>query len=176
MWGLYVSCFHWPKNECSIKTSSQCCVCTLSWVKDFSSHKLLTNCPEYIKNKTDECWSTGQGLWLSVRSTCAICVEFPLIGNVNSLTPVLQYLNPTLCTPLTLQCDALKSGLNSLKAQNGQPVTCISRALEETVKMYTQTEEDVLAVSTQFTFGWPVDFQSEEKPLGSILTKPQPSA
>ena len=47
---------------------------------------------------------------------------------------------------VTLQCDALQSGLGAAMMQNGQPVAYASRALTSAETRYAQIEKELLAV------------------------------
>jgi len=59
-------------------------------------------------------------------------------------TPVLRYYN--LNEEVTLQYDALQSGLGTAMMQNGQPVAYASRALTAVETRYVQIEKELLAV------------------------------
>ena len=54
-------------------------------------------------------------------------------------TPVLRYYN--IQEEVTLQCDALQSGLGAAMMQNGKPVVYASRALTSAETRYAQIEK-----------------------------------
>ncbi|XP_030853177.1 uncharacterized protein K02A2.6-like [Strongylocentrotus purpuratus] len=90
--------------------------------------------------------------------------------------PVLAYYSPDL--PLTIQCDASKSGLGAVLLQKGQPLSYVSRALTATEQRYAQIEKEALAICFalerfhQYTFGQRVIVESDHKPLQAIVKKP----
>ncbi len=94
--------------------------------------------------------------------------------------PVLRFFDSKV--QVTLQCDASMAGLGAALLQNGQPVAYASRALTDTETRYAQIEKELLAVVYgmekfhQFTYGRPVDVQSDHKPLETIVRKPLQSA
>ncbi|KAK5868930.1 hypothetical protein PBY51_009902 [Eleginops maclovinus] len=94
--------------------------------------------------------------------------------------PVLKYYNPK--EELTLQCDALETGLGAALTQKGEPVAFGSRALTETERGYAIIEKECLAFVFgmenfhQYTYGRKVTVQSDHKPLENIVKKPLLSA
>ena len=94
--------------------------------------------------------------------------------------PVLAYYSPD--KPLTIQCDASKSGLGATLLQEGQPLCYISRALTPTEQRYAQIEKEALAIAFalerfhQYTYGQKVTVESDHKPLEIIAKKPLHSA
>ncbi|CAB4003659.1 Hypothetical predicted protein [Paramuricea clavata] len=111
-----------------------------------------------------------------------------LIGFVNYLQIFLPNLSG-VCEPLrklthkdtaeelTLQCDASEKGLEAVISKNGQPLALPSRALFRAEVNYAQIEKELLAVLfglekfRQYTYGRPVQVQSDHKPLESIMKK-----
>lgn len=75
---------------------------------------------------------------------------------------------------LILQCDASETGLGAALTQNGRPVAYGSRALTQTERGYAQIEKECLAIVFgmekfhQYTYGRPVNVQSDHKPLETI--------
>lgn len=94
---------------------------------------------------------------------------FEKVKEMISQAAILKYYNPA--EQLVLQCDASESGLGAALMQKGQPIAYASRALTETEKGYAQIEKELLAVLFgterfhQFTYGRPVEVQSDHKPL-----------
>ena len=95
-----------------------------------------------------------------------------LVGEIT----ILKYYQPS--EELTLQCDASEKGLGAVISQNGQPLAFASRALSRAEVDYAQIEKELLAVLfglgkiRQYTYGRPVQVQSNHKPLESIMKKP----
>lgn len=89
--------------------------------------------------------------------------------------PILQNFNPD--EEVTIQTDASQNGLGCCLIQKHGLVSCGSRSLSETEKMYAQIEKEFLAVvfSTikfrDYIYGRSVVVQSDHKPLVSIMQK-----
>ena len=100
---------------------------------------------------------------------------FRKIQQLVATAPVLRYYDPT--KELTIQCDASQGGLGAALMQEGQPLAYASRALTDTERRYAQIEKEMLAIVfsierfNQYTYGRPVNVQSDHKPLESILKK-----
>ncbi|KAK3108602.1 hypothetical protein FSP39_011752 [Pinctada imbricata] len=90
--------------------------------------------------------------------------------------PLLQYFQPG--KKVTLQCDASEKGLGAALLQDAKPVAYASRALTDTEGRYAQIEKELLAVVfglerfNVYTYGRPVQVQSDHKPLEMIFRKP----
>ena len=91
--------------------------------------------------------------------------------------PVLQFYN--MQEEVTLQGDALQSGLGAAMMQNGQPVAYASRALTSAETRYAQIEKELLAVVfacdhfDAYIYGRSrVNIETDHKPLKSIVQKP----
>lgn len=90
--------------------------------------------------------------------------------------PILKYYNPD--EDLTVQCDALDTGLGAELMQMGKPVAFASRALTQTARGYAQIEKEFLAMVFsmekfhQYTYGRKVTVQSDHNPLETIVRKP----
>jgi transposase InsO family protein len=101
---------------------------------------------------------------------------FRRIKDILTETPVLAYYN--VKKPVTVSCDASKSGLGAVLLQDNKPVAYASRALTDTETRYAQIEKELLAVVfalerfNQYTYGKIIDVESDHKPLESILKKP----
>lgn len=89
--------------------------------------------------------------------------------------PILQNFNPD--EEIIIQTDASQNGLGCCLLQKQGMVSCGSRSLSETEKMYAQIEKEFLAVvfSTvkfrDYIYGRSVLVQSDHKPLVSIMQK-----
>ena len=59
--------------------------------------------------------------------------------------PVLLYYD--MSKPVTVQCDAIQSGLGAVLLQDGQPVCYASHALTDTESRYAQIEKELLAIT-----------------------------
>jgi len=93
-----------------------------------------------------------------------------------SRAPVLRYYNP--CEPVTVQCDASKSGLGATLMQGGQPVAFASRSMTAAETRYAQIEKELLAIQWAchkfdiYLFGRDVvHVESDHKPLENIFKK-----
>ena len=82
---------------------------------------------------------------------------------------VLAFYNPE--EGLTIQCDASQSGIGAVLLQSDRPVAYANRALTDPDTRYAQIENELLAIVFsvekfhQYTFGRPVNVQSDHKPL-----------
>ena len=90
---------------------------------------------------------------------------------------MLRYYN--LEEPVTIQCDALQSGLGAALLQNGQPIAYASRALTSAETRYAQIEKELLAIVfacekfEPYVFGrYVVHVEMDHKPLEAIVRKP----
>ena len=90
--------------------------------------------------------------------------------------PVLQYYD--VAKEVTLQCDALQSGIGAALLQEGHPVAFTSRALTATERNYAQIEKELLSIVhacdrfDQYVFGREITVKTDHKPLEVILRKP----
>ena len=90
--------------------------------------------------------------------------------------PVLRHYDVT--KKVTLQCDALQSGVGAALLQEGHPVEFTSRALTSTERNYAQIEKELLAIVhacdhfDQYVFGYEIIVETDHKPLEVILKKP----
>ena len=90
--------------------------------------------------------------------------------------PALKYFDSD--KKLELQVDASETGLGAALMQNGQPIAYASRALSDVETRYAQIEKELLAVVFgmekfhTYTYGRPVQIQSDHKPLEIIYKKP----
>ena len=90
--------------------------------------------------------------------------------------PVLRYHD--VAKEVTLQCDALQSGVGAALLQEGQPVAFTSRALTSTERNYAQMEKELLAIVhacdrfDQYVFGRDTAVKTDHKPLEVILKNP----
>lgn len=84
---------------------------------------------------------------------------------------------------ITLQCDASKNGIGCCLFQKDEQnilrlVTCASRTMNEAELNYSQTEKELLSICYavkkfhRFIYGYPVDVQTDHKPIVSIMSKP----
>ena len=109
--------------------------------------------------------------WTSEHDTAMTRVKESL-----TRAPILAYYSPD--QPITIQCDASKSGLGAVLLQKGQPLSYVSRALTATEQRYAQIEKEALAICFalerfhQYTFGQRVTVESDHKPLQAIVKKP----
>ncbi|KAJ8023013.1 hypothetical protein HOLleu_38070 [Holothuria leucospilota] len=101
---------------------------------------------------------------------------FKQIQYTLSQTPVLTYFNVT--KPVTIPCDASKSGLGGAVMQDGKPVAYASRSLMKTECQYAQIERELHEVVfslerfSQYTYGTKVTIESDHTPLESIVNNP----
>nr|XP_054755667.1 uncharacterized protein K02A2.6-like [Lytechinus pictus] len=99
-----------------------------------------------------------------------------LIKKLVTSEPLLRYYDPA--KDLTLQADASEKGLGAALMQEGCPVAYTSRALTDAETRYSQIEKELLAVVFglekfhMYTYGRPVDVQSDHMPLEMIARKP----
>ena len=81
-----------------------------------------------------------------------------------------------------LQCDASEKSLGASLLQDGRPIAYASRALTTTEMNYAQIEKELLAIVFgaehfhQYTYGWRVAVDSDQKPLETIFGKSLASA
>lgn len=98
------------------------------------------------------------------------------IKHVLTSQPVLVFFD--VKKPVTISCDASKSGLGAVLLQEERPVAYASRSLTNTEVRYAQIEKELLAVVFalerfhEYTYGQQVTVQSDHKPLESIVKKP----
>lgn len=91
-------------------------------------------------------------------------------------SPVLAYFD--VSKPVTVSCDASKSGLGAVILQNDKPIAYASRALTDKETRYAQIEKELFAVVfslerfNQYIYGKVVSVESDQKPLENILRKP----
>jgi transposase InsO family protein len=102
------------------------------------------------------------------------------IKAILSTSPVLAFFDPS--KPITISCDASKSGLGAVCIQDGKPVAFASRAMTDTETRYAQIEKELLAVVFaferfhQYAYGVQCTVESDHKPLEAILKKSLASA
>ena len=93
-----------------------------------------------------------------------------------SSAPVLAYYD--VKRPVTITCDASKSGLGAVLLQEGKSVAYASRALTDAETRYAQIEKELLAVVfgferfNQYTYARHVEIETDHKPLEAITKKP----
>ena len=79
--------------------------------------------------------------------------------------------------PVTMSCDASKSGLGAVLIQEGKPVAYASRSLTDAETRYAQIEKELLTVVfgferfNQYTYARYVEVETDHKPLVSIVKK-----
>ena len=101
---------------------------------------------------------------------------FTDIKEAISTEPVLAFYDKN--KPITLTCDASKSGLEATCLQDGRPVTCASQALMNTQTKYAQIEKEMLAMVFtckkfhDFIFGKEITVETDHQPLVSVHKKP----
>ena len=101
---------------------------------------------------------------------------FDDIRDAVSSPPLLKYYD--VKKPVTLTCDASKSGLGAACLQDGMPIAYASRALTDTQCKYAQIEKEMLAVVFacqkfhDFIFGREATVETDHQPLVSIHKKP----
>ena len=100
---------------------------------------------------------------------------FQKINEILTEAPVLAYYD--VKKPVTVTCDASKSGLGVTLLQDAKPVAYASRALTDAETRYAQIEKELLAVVfaferfNQYTYARPVEVETDHKPLVSIVKK-----
>ena len=101
---------------------------------------------------------------------------FRQIKEILTAAPVLAYYD--VKRPVTITCDASKSGLGAVLLQEGKPVAYASRALTDAETRYAQIEKEPLAVVfgferfNQYTYARHVEVETDHKPLEAITKKP----
>ena len=106
--------------------------------------------------------------------------EIKEIKEILTCNPVLKYFD--VSKPVTVQCDASKSGLGAVLLQDNQPVAYASRSLTDTETRFAQIEKELLSAVfalerfNQYTFGKQVMVESDHKPLETIVKKPLANA
>ena len=101
---------------------------------------------------------------------------FRQIEETLTAAPVLEYYD--VMRPVTITCDASKSGLGAVLLQEGKPVAYASRALTDAETRYAQIEKELLAVVfgferfNQYTYARHVEVETDHKPLEAITKKP----
>jgi hypothetical protein len=102
--------------------------------------------------------------------------SFQKIKEILTAAPVLAYYD--VRKPVTITCDASKSGLGAVLLQDSKPIAYASRALTDAETRYTQIEKELLAVVfgferfNQYTYARPVEVEMDHKPLEAITKKP----
>ncbi|CAB3999682.1 retrotransposon-like family member retr-1, partial [Paramuricea clavata] len=102
--------------------------------------------------------------------------SFQKIKEILTAAPVLVYYD--VCKPVTITCDASKSGLGAVLLQDSKPVAYASRALTDAETRYAQIEKELLAVVfgferfNQYTYARPLEVEKDHKPLEAITKKP----
>ena len=101
---------------------------------------------------------------------------FRQIKEILTAAPVLAYYD--VKRPVTITCDASKSGLGAVLLQEGKPVAYASKALTDAETRYAQIEKELLAVVFgferfyQYTYARHVEVETDHKPLEAITKKP----
>ena len=99
---------------------------------------------------------------------------FSQIVDILSKEPVLTY---DVKKPVTVSCDASKSGLGAVLLQDDKPIAFASRSMTDAEVRYAQIEKELLAVvfamerCPQFTPGQSVTVESDHHPLEMIMKK-----
>jgi hypothetical protein len=105
---------------------------------------------------------------------------FQEVKEILTKAPVLAYYD--VKKPVTVTCDASKSGLGAALLQDDKPVAFASRALTDAETRYAQIEKELLAVVfafekfNQYTYARAVEVETHHKPLVSIVKKSLTSA
>ena len=105
---------------------------------------------------------------------------FLQIKEILSKEPVLKFYDVT--KPVTISCDASKSGLGAVICQDGKPVAFASRSMTDPETRYAQIEKELLAVLfalerfNQYVYGKDVTVESDHRPLEFIMKKPLSAA
>ena len=100
------------------------------------------------------------------------------IKDILTAHPVLHYF--CIGKPVKIQADASQTGLGACLIQDGHPVAYASRTLTSAERNYAQIEKEALAILFacekfhQYVYGlpWPVEIESDHRPLETILRKP----
>ena len=138
----------------------------INYISKFVENFSETTAPlrELLHNDVEWCWQDRHQK------------TFEALKRAITNPPVLAYYN--IKKPVTLTCDASKSGLGAACLQEGRPVAYASRALTETEQNYAQIEKELLAVVfackrfDDFVYGRPIEVETDHKPLVTILNKP----
>ena len=138
----------------------------INYISKFVENFSETTAPlrELLHNDVEWCWQDRHQK------------TFEALKRAITNPPVLAYYN--VKKPVTLTCDASKSGLGAACLQEGRPVAYASRALTETEQNYAQIEKELLAVVfackrfDDFVYGRPIEVETDHKPLVTILNKP----
>ena len=105
---------------------------------------------------------------------------FRKIKEILTAAPVLAYYD--VKRPVTITCDASKSGRGAVLLLEGKPVAYASRALTDAETRYAQIEKELLAVLfgferfNQYTYARHVEIETNHKPLEAITKKPLSTA
>ena len=137
----------------------------INYISKFVENFSKTTAPlrELLHNDVEWCWQDRHQK------------TFEALKRAITNPPVLAYY---VKKPVTLTCDASKSGLGAACLQEGRPVAYASRALTETEHNYAQIEKELLAVVfackrfDDFVYGRPIEVETDHKPLVTILNKP----
>ena len=119
---------------------------------------------QLLKNETQFIWIYEQK------------AAFERIKEILTKDPVLTYFDVT--KPVTVSCDASKSGLGAMLLQDEKPIAFASRSITETETRYANSENELLAILFglerlhQYTYGKHVIVESDHKPLEAIVKKP----
>lgn len=118
---------------------------------------------QLLKNETHFIWTYEQK------------TAFERINEILTKDPVLTYFDVT--KPVTVSCDASKSGLGAMLLQDEKPMAFASRSITETETRYANSEKELLAILFglerfhQYTYGKHVIVESDHKPLEAIVKK-----
>ena len=119
---------------------------------------------QLLKNETQFIWTYEQK------------AAFERIKEILTKDPVLTYFD--VAKPVTVSCDASKSGLGAMLLQDEKPIAFASRSITETETRYANSENELLAILFglerfhQYTYGKHVIVESDHKPLETIVKKP----
>lgn len=119
---------------------------------------------QLLKDETQFIWTYEQN------------AAFERIKEILTKDPVLTYFDVT--KPVTVSCDASKSGLGAMLLQDEKPIAFASRSMTETETRYANIEKELLAILFglerfhQYTYGKHVIVESDHKPLEAIVKKP----
>jgi hypothetical protein len=101
---------------------------------------------------------------------------FQELKDALSSPPTLQYYD--VKKPVTLSCDASKSGLGAVMIPNDKPVAYASRAMTDCETRYAQIEKELLSVTfackkfNDYIYGKEFVVETDHKPLITIVKKP----